>query len=246
MIYADRDFLPIRALQHLLYCERRCALIHLERQWAENRFTAEGGVLHRKAHSGRSEQRPAGRTARAVPLRSAELGLCGVADVVQTRPGDPPLPVEYKRGRPKSHDADRVQLCAQALCLEEMFGVPIPAGEIFYGKTRRRVRVEFDAALRARTRATVDRLRGLILSGQTPPAEPGPKCRNCSMQDLCMPKLAEKSRSVSRYVRRSITESLRDDVPGASLPTADCPLPTLAAESLRDDAPDRSEETPQP
>ncbi len=214
MPYAESDFLPISALQHLIFCERQCALIHLERQWAENRFTAEGGVLHRKAHSGTSEKRPAGRTARSVPLRSAELGLHGVADVVQTRPGAPPMPVEYKRGRPKKHDADRVQLCAQALCLEEMFGVPVPAGEIFYGKTRRRVLVEFDAALRATTRATVARLRGLILSGRTPVAEPGPKCRNCSLKEICVPKLAEKSRSVSHYVHRSIAESLRDDPPG--------------------------------
>ena len=214
MRYADRDFLPISALQHLIFCERQCALIHLERQWAENRFTAEGGVLHRKAHAGRSEKRPAGRTARSVPLRCAELGLYGVADVVQTRPGAPPMPVEYKRGGPKTHDADRVQLCAQALCLEEMFGVPVPAGEIFYGKTRRRVRVEFDDALRATTRATVARLRNLILSGRTPVAEPGPKCRNCSLKEICLPKLAERSRSVNHYVRRSITESLRDDTPG--------------------------------
>src|SRR4051794_26892766 len=138
MAYADRDFLPISALQHLIFCERQCALIHLERLWVENRFTAEGGVLHRKAHSGRPEKRPAGRTARGVPLRSAELGLFGIADVVQRSPGKPPVPVEYKRGRPKPHDADRVQLCAQALCLEEMLGVRIPDGEIFYGKTRRR------------------------------------------------------------------------------------------------------------
>lgn len=216
MAYAERDFLPISALQHLIFCERQCALIHLERQWAENRLTAEGGVLHRKAHSGRSETRPSGRTARAVPLRSAELGLHGVADVVQCRAGEPPMPVEYKRGRPKSHDADRVQLCAQALCLEEMFGVPVPAGEIFYGKTRRKVLVEFDPALRATTRSTVARLRNLILSGRTPPAEPGPKCRNCSLKEICMPELAEKSRSVSRYIRRSIDWSIRDDAPAGT------------------------------
>jgi CRISPR-associated exonuclease Cas4 len=151
-----------------------------------------------------------------VPLRSAELGLHGVADVVQTRPGEPPMPVEYKRGRPKSHDADRVQLCAQALCLEEMFGVTIPAGEIFYGKTRRRLRVEFDDALRATTRSTVARLRNLIVSGKTPPAEPGPKCRHCSLKEICLPKLAERSRSVSQFIRRAIADSLRDDLPGTA------------------------------
>jgi CRISPR-associated exonuclease Cas4 len=210
MPYAERDFLPISALQHLVFCERQCALIHLERQWAENRFTAEGGVLHRKAHSGRSETRPAGRTARAVPLRSAEHGIHGVIDVVQLRPGAPPLPVEYKRGRPKAGDCDRVQLCAQALCLEEMLRTAVPAGEIFYGKTKRRVRVAFDEALRARTLAVIRRLRDLILSGRTPAAEPGPKCRGCSLKELCLPRLAEKPRSASEHVRRSIAEFLRE------------------------------------
>ena len=123
------------------------------------------------------------------------------------------MPIEYKRGRPKSHDADRVQLCAQALCLEEMFGVTIPAGEIFYGKTRRRVRVEFDDALRATTRSAVERLREIILAGRTPPAEPGPKCRHCSLNEICLPKLAERRRTVSQYIRRSISESLRDSSP---------------------------------
>jgi CRISPR-associated exonuclease Cas4 len=220
MGYADRDLLPISALQHLIFCERQCALIHLERQWVENRFTAEGGVLHRKAHSGRRETRPDGRTARSVLLRSAELGLFGVADVVQQRPGAPPMPVEYKRGKPKSHDADRVQLCAQALCLEEMFGVSIPAGEIFYGKTRRRLSVVFDDALRATTRATVERLRNLILSDRTPPAEPGTKCRHCSLRDICMPKLAERRRPVSHYIERSIAGSLRADDPGSTQETS--------------------------
>src|SRR3954447_2709364 len=110
MPYAERDFLPISALQHLIFCERQCVLIHVERLWVENSFTAEGAVLHKRAHSGRRETRPAGRTARAVPLRSAELGVHGVADVVERRPDTPPMPVEYKRGRPKSHDADFVQL----------------------------------------------------------------------------------------------------------------------------------------
>ena len=136
-MFTESDFLPISALQHLLYCERQCALIHVERLWAENRFTAEGNILHKKAHGGKSTTRPESRTIRALPLRSFELGLCGVADIVQQKPGEPPLPVEYKRGRPKKNDCDRVQLCAQALCLEEMTKQTIPRGELFYGKTRR-------------------------------------------------------------------------------------------------------------
>ena len=109
--------------------------IHVERLWAENRFTAEGNILHKKAHGGKSDHAgPRSRTLRGLPLHSFELGLCGVADVVQQKPGEPPLPVEYKRGRPKKNDCDRVQLCAQALCLEEMTDQPIPRGELFYGK----------------------------------------------------------------------------------------------------------------
>src|SRR5690242_1889440 len=111
MPYSESELLPISALQHLLYCERQCALIHVERLWAENRFTAEGSILHKKAHGGKTIKRPESRTTRALPLRSIELGLFGVADVVQQKPGEPPLPVEYKRGRPKRNDCDRVQLC---------------------------------------------------------------------------------------------------------------------------------------
>ncbi|MDR3638619.1 MAG: CRISPR-associated protein Cas4 [Isosphaeraceae bacterium] len=189
MPYSESELLPISALQHLLYCERQCALIHVERLWAENRFTAEGSILHKKAHGGKTSTRPESKTTRALPLRSVELGLYGVADVVQQKPGEPPLPVEYKRGRPKKNDCDRVQLCAQALCLEEMAGQTIPRGELFYGKTRRRVVVEMTPELRATTIETVRRLRLLIESGRTPPAVPGRKCERCSLRELCLPYL---------------------------------------------------------
>lgn len=190
MAYKESDLLPISALQHLLYCERQCALIHVERQWAENRFTAEGNVLHQKAHSGDVTTRPRARTLRAIPLRSYELGLCGVADVVQQKRGEPLLPVEYKRGRPKKNDCDRVQLCAQALCLEEMTGESVPLGELFYGKIRRRVPVEMTAELRHLTITTAARLHDLIQSRSTPRAEPGPKCDHCSLKSLCLPHLS--------------------------------------------------------
>jgi len=219
MPYAERDFLPISALQHLIYCVRQCALIHLERQWAENRFTAEGSLMHRRSHGGRSETRPGSRVARALPVHSAELGLIGVTDVVRWET-DPtrgshrrPVPVEYKRGRPKPHDADRVQLCAQAICLEEMLGVLIPAGEIFYGRTRRLHRVEFDDALRSATRRTAGRLHELIGSRRTPLAEPGPKCKACSLREICMPDLARHARSVHDYMARSLASDLEIDLP---------------------------------
>jgi CRISPR-associated exonuclease Cas4 len=189
MPYQESEFLPISALQHLLYCERQCALIHVERLWAENRFTAEGQILHRKAHGGKPTTRPRGRTLRGVPVHSYQLGLFGIADVVATKGRESPVPVEYKRGRPKKNDCDRVQLCAQALCLEEMTGRPVPCGEIFYGKVRRRVPVEMSPELRRLTIDTAERLHDLIRERRTPPAEPGRKCDRCSLQGLCLPRL---------------------------------------------------------
>lgn len=199
MPYAESELLPISALQHLLYCERQCALIHVERLWAENRFTSEGAILHKKAHGGKSTTRPEGRTLRAVPLRNFELGLSGVADIVQQRPGEPRIPVEYKRGRPKKNDCDRVQLCAQALCLEEMTGGAIPRGELFYGKTRRKVVVEFTPELRELTIRCARRLREMIESRRTPPAIPGKKCERCSLRELCLPRLASRGSACAAF-----------------------------------------------
>ncbi len=135
------DLIPLSALQHYLYCPRQCALIHVERLWAENRQTAEGRLLHDRADKPQIERRHGVRTITAMPLSSAELGITGVADVVESRTdegGERPFPVEYKRGRPKAHRADEVQLCAQALCLEAMFGCKVEEGALFYGQTRRR------------------------------------------------------------------------------------------------------------
>jgi CRISPR-associated exonuclease Cas4 len=192
MPYAESELLPISALQHLLYCERQCSLIHVERLWAENRFTAEGNILHKKAHGGKSTTRPEAKTLRALPLRSFELGLFGFADIVQQKSGDPLLPVEYKRGRPKKNDCDRVQLCAQVLCLEEMTHQVIPRGELFYGKTKRRLVVEMTRELRNLTMESASRLRQLIESRQTPPAIFGAKCDRCSLQELCLPRLGRR------------------------------------------------------
>ncbi|MGQ0642523.1 MAG: CRISPR-associated protein Cas4 [Gemmatimonadaceae bacterium] len=213
-MFSDDQLLPISALQHLLFCERQCALIHIERLWAENRFTVEGQHVHRKAHEGPNETRDGVTTARGLPLRSFRLGLVGMADVVEFRQspaptGTPtPFPVEYKRGRPKSHDADRVQLCAQALCLEEMLGVHVAVGALYYGKTRRRKRVTFDAALRALTEQTCARLHALVASSKTPPAIREPKCDRCSLYELCLPQSMSVRRSVSAYLDRAFTASL--------------------------------------
>ena len=206
------DSLPLSALQHLLFCERQCALIHLERLWEENRFTAEGRVLHEKVDEGRGESRPGIRITRSLQLRSEVLGLHGVADVVELhlRPDGrwQPFPVEYKRGKPKVHDADLVQLCAQAVCLEECFATPVPEGALFYGQTRRRLDVVFDEGLRELTRRTAARLHELIASGVTPRAVREKKCEACSLLEVCLPGAMSRPRGAAAWNAREFAEIL--------------------------------------
>jgi CRISPR-associated exonuclease Cas4 len=209
-MFSEDDLLPISALQHMLFCERQCALIHLERLWAENRLTVEGRHMHDKAHTGAPETRRDLRIVRGLQLRSLQHGLIGQADVVEFHadtPGAPPrpFPVEYKRGKPKSNDADRVQLCAQALCLEEMLDVPIAGGALFYGRTRRRLDVPFDEPLRSLTLRTAQRLHAMIASNRTPPAVREPKCDNCSLLHLCLPDAMDTATPASRYLQRTLT-----------------------------------------
>lgn len=217
MAYTDAQLLPISALQHLLFCERQCALIHVERLWAENRLTVEGGRLHRKAHEPgkhHGDRRGGVRVARGLELASHRLGLRGVADVVEFRgpPGfaedEPPVPVEYKRGRPKRYGADEAQLCAQAMCLEEMLSVRVPAGAIFYGQTRRRLDVAIDAGLRGRTEAAAQRLHEMMAGGITPTARREPKCDRCSLLNLCLPDALRPRRTAAVYFERAAAEAL--------------------------------------
>lgn len=212
MPYTEDQLLPLSALQHLRFCDRQCALIHIEQVWAENRFTVEGRNLHDHVHERSRESRGAIRTETGLALRSLELGLAGVADVVEFHRQDDkswlPYPVEYKRGKPKKDESDRVQLCAQALCLEEMLDVAIPEGALFYGKTRRRKQVAFDTPLRDLTAETARRLHDLIDGGVTPPSLDSPKCSHCSLQDLCMPTVGKHS--VTRYLERH-TRTTEDD-----------------------------------
>lgn len=180
--------LPLSALQHWLFCPRQCGLIHIERVWAENQFTAEGRILHERADDGKPESRDGIRILRAVQLASEQHAIHGVADVVELR-GDAPYPVEYKRGRPKAHQADEVQLCAQALCLEEMTGQPVPEGALFYGKARRRKIVAFTPDLRALTLKVAAEARAAIREGTLPaPVFDSKRCGACSLQDLCRPR----------------------------------------------------------
>lgn len=197
------DDIPLSALQHWLFCPRQYGLIHIDRVWAENRLTAEGRVLHDRADGGRAETRPGIRILRAVEIRSDRHGLHGVADVVELRGGQP-YPVEYKRGRPKAHRADEVQLCAQALCLEEMFACAIAEGALFYGQTRRRVIVPIDDDLRALTLRTADAIDACRTSGIVP-AMPydAARCDACSLIDLCQPRL-NRNRCVADWLARAI------------------------------------------
>ncbi len=213
-MFTEDDLLPISALQHLIYCERQFALIHIERLWVENRFTVEGKHLHERAHEETGEHRPGIRIARSVPLRSTKLGLVGITDIVEFHEATPdsketasqeiPFPIEYKRGRPKPHQADRVQLCAQALCLEEMLHVDVPQGALFYGLTRRRELVALDVRLRTLTIKTAAHLHELFTARHTPIARKEPKCKRCSMIDLCMPQAVGGSRSALRYLKLAI------------------------------------------
>ena len=204
MNYNDSDLLMISALQHLLFCERQCALIHVEQIWSENLFTVRGALMHERTHSGEVDYRAGVRIERGIPLRSLRLGLVGKSDVVEFHRQDDgefsPFPVEYKLGKPKANRCDEVQLCAQAICLEEMLGCDIAAGALFYGRIKRRVDVVFDGGLRDLTEWAASRLRDIVLGGITPtPVYDAKRCGSCSLNNICLPKLS-KERSVHSYM----------------------------------------------
>lgn len=196
--------IPLSALQHYVFCPRQCALIHLEQTWQENSHTAEGRLMHETVHAGGSRMRDGVKIVTDLELRSSRLGLHGRADVVEFhRDGEVwrPYPVEYKKGRPyKGTDADDVQLCAQALCIEEMLDVEIPEGALFYGEAKRRHVVTFDRAMRSRTGEVIAAVRAMLESGQTPPPLELPGCRSCSLNTWCMPKLFD-GKAASVYVK---------------------------------------------
>lgn len=214
ILFTEDDLLPVSALQHLLFCERQCALIHVEGLWAENRLTVEGQQLHERVDAGPRETRGGIRITRHLAIRSLRLGLTGRTDAVEfhepERPGDPTrvTPVEYKRGKPKLDPSDRVQLCAQALCLEEMLGATIPSGALFYATLRRRTEVSFDDQLRQLTEQSAARLHALVDGGVTPLAVREPKCARCSLLELCLPDALNPRRSASRYLSRALDRSI--------------------------------------
>jgi CRISPR-associated exonuclease Cas4 len=229
-MFAEDDLLPLSGLQHLLFCERQWALIHIEQQWSENRLTEEGRVLHNRVHEPATEARPDAVVARGLRVHSLRLGLSGETDVVEFQRVEGvgagvvqlegrsgwwrPFPVEYKRGRPKTDAWDEVQLCAQALCLEEMFGVPIPAGALFYGTKRRRTQVDFDRPLREQTEKLARRMHELYSARATPPAVYAKKCESCSLIERCMPKMSDRRRDVARYLATAVRDATRDEEEG--------------------------------
>lgn len=205
--------ISISALQHVIYCLRQAALIHLEQMWADNSFTAKGHVFHKVA------DKPGGRKVRgvrremALPLACKRLNLVGKADCVEFHEtengGETPFPIEYKRGKPKLHRADEVQLCAQAFCLEEMTGQKVPEGALYYGLTKRRVAVPFDEELRNLTQQAALSFGGVLASGKTPPAQfKSSRCRACSLLELCRPKIA--TRSVVEWREKTVESLLQE------------------------------------
>jgi len=202
--------IALSALQHYLFCPRQCALIHVEQVWAENALTAEGNILHEATAVAGHEVRRGVRVATAMPLASRALDVSGIADLVELHPRDTgngwqPYPVEYKRGKPKAHRADEVQLCAQAICLEEMFGTTIAEGALFYGTNRRRMAVAIDDELRKLTHNVAAAARRMIDDGATPPpVYKRQTCAKCSLAELCRPKRLERKGSVAAWLHRRI------------------------------------------
>jgi CRISPR-associated exonuclease Cas4 len=214
-MYTEDDLIPISALQHLVFCARQAALIHIEGLWEENVLTIEGEQLHERAHDQESETTGDTRTVRGLRIRSLRLGLIGVADVVEFRRTDAPskgavlsgVPgiwqpyiIEYKHGKPKIDRSDEVQLCAQVICLEEMLGVSIEESAFFYGKPRRRQIAILDAEIRQETEKVAANAHLLLQSGKTPAPEYSQKCRRCSLIDRCLPRTAGATKKVHRYL----------------------------------------------
>ena len=220
MVYKEEEYLQLSGLQHFSFCRRQWALIHIEQQWAENVRTMDGRILHEKAHDGsQREKRGDMLITRDMSIHSAALGISGSCDVVEFRRGSSgvslpgydglwmPYPVEYKRGSPKVSDADRLQLCAQAMCLEEMLCCDIPEGALFYGETRRRELIFLDETLRTQVRSMLSEMHDLYRRSHTPSVRPTKSCNACSLRDLCLPKLSKK-RSVTEYLRKSMEDIL--------------------------------------
>lgn len=218
-MYEEADYLQLSGLQHFVFCRRQWALIHIENLWAENYRTADGTVMHENVHNtAYRESRGERKIARGMYVHSARLGISGQCDAVEflrSADGVPiagwegrwqPYPVEYKRGRPQAIDADRLQLCAQAICLEEMLCCDIPEGALYYGETRRREAVDFTEELRETVRACLTEMHELYRRGYTPQPKQTKSCGACSLQELCLPTLPACG-SVADYLRKCMEDT---------------------------------------
>jgi CRISPR-associated exonuclease Cas4 len=217
--YTQDDLLPLSGIQHFLFCRRQWALIHVEQQWKENALTAEGRIMHKRVDDPFfTETRNGVITARSVPVASYRLGLSGVCDVVEfTSSSDGvrlpsreglylPAPVEYKRGKEKHNHSDETQLCAQAMCLEEMLSTNISRGYLYYGETRHRVEIEFTVELRTLVQEMSAEMHNYFSRGYTPKVKTNKGCRSCSLADICLPVLQEKVIAASKYIKQNIEE----------------------------------------
>ena len=218
MEYKEEDFLQISGLQHFQFCRRQWALIHLEQQWAENLRTVEGELLHRRTHdASQRERRGELVITRDMRVFSAVLGISGSCDVVEFKKSETgvplsgmegkyqPYPIEYKRGSPRTDYANHLQLCAQAMCLEEMLCCDIPEGALYYGETRRREKVVFTEGLRQKVKIALEEMHQLYQRSYTPKVRPSKSCNACSLKELCLPKLTKK-KSVAKYLREHLEE----------------------------------------
>ena len=209
-MYPESDYLLLSGLQHLRFCPRQCALIHIEQQWSENFFTAAGQVQHEKVHGGAAESRKTIKTERNLKIASALLGVTGCTDAVEFYSDGKIIPIEYKHGKPKENTSDEVQLCAQVICLEEMLECTIDDGALFYFKIRRRIPVPITDELRKETIELAERFHRFVADGKTPATVYSKKCESCSFIDECFPESAGKNKSAVDYIRRR----LRQDVAG--------------------------------
>lgn len=207
-MYPESDYLLLSGLQHLRFCPRQCALIHIEQLWTENFFTASGRAQHEKVHSGVGESRKVVRTERDLKIASSLLGITGRTDAVEFFSDGTIIPVEYKHGEPKENTSDEVQLCAQVICLEEMLHKKIAEGALFYFKIRKRISVPITEELRAETLELANQFHSLVESGKTPGAEYTRKCESCSFIDECFPESVGRKKSVDNYIKRRMSQDL--------------------------------------
>lgn len=218
MEYDEEDFLLLSGIQHFAFCRRQWALIHIEQVWQENVRTIEGQFLHEKAHDkSAKEKRGDVIISRGVSVFSKTLGITGTCDVVELRRAPDgvsingrkglylPVPVEYKRGKPKESDEDILQLTAQAICLEDMMACDVKEGYLFYGETNHRIKVDINEEYRQRVREICEEMHQMYQRRYTPKVKTGKHCKACSLADLCLPKLCGKL-SASQYIERSLGE----------------------------------------